>query len=368
LKANGLPGLVERIARAGFGANAVSRGELALASRAGMPPRRTALEGIGKSPADLRAVADLAAGGRPLLWTSLESAEDAAALAALAGSRLGPRRRLDVLVRVNPSVQPETHAGLAVGRATSKFGLAERELPGVFEAGGGARGPLRWRGIHVHAGSQLESVRAWADAVGSALRAFIVHAPGHDRFDTLDVGGGFPSGIPEAPRLEDFARAARRALLEIPAGARPSRLAIEPGRAVVAGCGWLVGRVLHVRRRGGIRQVVIDAGMSELVRPALYGAEHPVYALTSMGRPVDPSPAGEDAILEGPICESTDRVGTPALPPVERGDVLAIGMAGAYASAMFTTYNGRARPPEVLLERAGSRRVLRRRGAIGSLP
>ncbi len=373
LKANGAPGVARRIARSGFGANAVSRGELALAARAGIPPENSALEGIGKAPLDLRAAVDLAATGRPLLWVSIESADEAASLADLAARMLPSRHRVDVLVRVNPDVDPETHEGLAVGRGTSKFGVAPAELPAVIRAGGGARGSLNWRGLHVHVGSQLSSVESWKAAVTRAATLMAKHSAELGQFDTLDVGGGFPSGLPGAPEPQAFGRAVREIIRSIPRRGRPARLAIEPGRVLVADTGWVVARVLHVRERSTLsgepeRQVVIDAGMTELVRPALYGAEHPITALSSLGRTV-----GSDAVLgevtvDGPICESTDRFGRALLPPLERGDLVAVGMAGAYASAMFSTYNGRPRPPEVMLEVDGARTLLRRRGPLRSLP
>jgi diaminopimelate decarboxylase len=373
LKANGTPGVMRRIARSGFGANAVSRGELSLAARAGVSPGLSALEGIGKAPCDLRAAVDLAAAGTPLLWVSIESADEAAALADLAGRVLPSRHRLDVLIRVNPDVDPETHDGLAVGRGTSKFGVAPGEVGAAIRAGGGPRGVLTWRGIHVHVGSQLSSVESWKAAVSRAAALLAQHAKGLSQFDTLDAGGGFASGLPGAPVPRAFGQAAREVLRPIPRRDRPARLAIEPGRVLVADSGWVVARVLHVRERSTLagepeRQVVIDAGMAELVRPALYGAQHPIVALSSLGRPAGPdTPLGE-VTVDGPICESTDRFGRAMLPPLERGDLVAVGLTGAYASAMFTTYNGRPRPPEVMIEPNGSRALLRGRAPLRSLP
>jgi diaminopimelate decarboxylase len=114
------------------------------------------------------------------------------------------------------------------------------------------------------------------------------------------------------------------------------------------------------------RMVVLDAGMTELIRPALYGAEHPFFAITSWGKPA----AGlslTTAIVDGPVCESTDRFGLVALPPLRRGDLVAIGHAGAYGSAMSSNYNGRPRAPEIMLEPDGSVTLLRRRGSQASL-
>ena len=139
----------------------------------------------------------------------------------------------------------------------------------------------------------------------------------------------------------------------VPDDRRPVRIAIEPGRVLVARAGWLVARVLHVRDRAG-RQIVLDAGMTELIRPALYGARHPIHALTTLGRPVDGFADGRrqdlaPARVEGPICKSTDALGTHDLPPLQRGDLVAIADAGAYAASLGSTYNGRPRPPQVLL-------------------
>ena len=349
----------------GFGASAVSGGELSLAERAGFPAARTCLEGVGKTPAALRRVVAAARAGQPLLWVSLESAEEAAELAGLA-TRAGVR--IDAIVRINPQVQPETIRGLAVGASGSKFGVLAEELPSVIEAGGGPDGPIRWRGIHLHIGSQLGAVDAWRSAVTVGAAVLGLQRAVLSDFDTLDVGGGFPVGLEEGevPSPAHFAAAAEEALEEVPADARPRRLAIEPGRAVVARCGWLLARVLHVRDRE-TPQIVLDAGMTELIRPALYGAEHPIEALTSLGEPLgEPTPGGR-VVVHGPICESTDRLGEAPLPPLRRGDLVAIGQTGAYASAMSMTYNGRPRPPEVAWD-GSAVRLLRGRGATRSLP
>src|SRR5213079_797804 len=148
-----------------------------------------------------------------------------------------------------------------------------------------AGGAIEPRGIHLHVGSQLGAVDAWRDAVRRGLALLALLRGSWPAFDTLDVGGGFPIarlGDP-APAPERFARELPALLDAIPADRRPRRLAIEPGRALVARAGYLVARVLHVRDRGG-RQVILDTGMTELIRPALYEAWHEIRALTSRGR------------------------------------------------------------------------------------
>jgi diaminopimelate decarboxylase len=355
----------------GFGANVVSRGEWAQATRAGVPNDRTTLEGIGKTRADLRAAARAAASGQPLLWIAIESPEEAEALAAEATRAGAPR--VDVLYRLNPDVAPETLTGLAVGVGGTKFGMTETEIAAAIDAGGGPDGPLRPRGIHLHVGSQLGAIDAWRDAVRKALALAALWRGSIETFDTVDLGGGFPVGLvgEPIPGPERFARELGPLLDGVPGDRSPARLAVEPGRALVARAGWLVARVLHVRDRAG-RQVVLDAGMTELIRPALYGARHPIHALTSLGRAYD----GLDgrrrtdmtpARVEGPICESTDALGTHDLPPLRRGDIVVIADAGAYAASLGSTYNGRPRPPQILLGPDGAMRVGRRRGSLASL-
>ena len=346
VKADDTPAVIRAVGARGFGANVVSRGEWAAARRAGLPNDRISLEGVGKTDADLRAAVRAAADGRPLRWVALESPDEAEVLARLAG-RAGVR--LDVLYRLNPDVAPETLAVLAVGAGATKFGMDETEIAAAIAVGGGTDGPLRPRGIHLHVGSQLGAVDAWRDAVRKGLALAALWRGSIPSFDTVDLGGGFPV-LPEgepAPSPGRFARELPALLDAIPSERRPDRLVVEPGRVLVARSGWLVARVLHVRERGG-RQVVIDAGMTELIRPALYGARHRVVALTSLGRPVAAAalaPGDEVAPtrVEGPICESTDALGTHDLPPLRRGDLVAIADAGAYAASQRSRYNGR--PP-----------------------
>ncbi len=373
LKANDVPAVVARLAAMGLDANVVSAGELAVARAAGLPNARITLEGIGKTTADLRAAVRACAGGKPLRWVAVESADELDALASMA-SRAGlvrdGRPALDVLLRLNPDVHPETHAGLAVGRGSSKFGMTETELTAAVSSLPPG-GPVTLRGIHLHVGSQLGAVDAWRDAVRRALAVLALLRAGRPAFDTLDVGGGFPVGDPgTVPSPARFAAELPALLEAIPPDRRPARIAVEPGRFLVASAGWIVASVLHVRERGEEeRVVVVDAGMTELIRPMLYDAHHPVTALTSLGRAgVEDAgaKAGGGALsparVDGPICESTDTFGHYTLPPLRRGDLVAIAETGAYGASMASTYNGRPAATQVLLETDGSLTLGRRRG------
>ena len=372
LKANGLPGLVRRLARQGWGGNVVSAGEWRLARRAGLPNAAISFEGIGKTDSELRMAVRAALDGQPLRWLSVESADELQALIRQAQSLDAGwhgQPSVGVLVRLNPQVEPETTAGLAVGRMSSKFGLTAGEVRQLSRAGAFDDPGICLRGVHVHVGSQLAGVRAWTDGARAALEVWAqLREQWGDHVDTIDFGGGFPSGAnpshPPMSYLEDVGRAAdekgsrvpgpaafRRALDDLIADqklALPPYLAIEPGRHVVAASGWILARVLHVRYRGGRQQAVIDAGMTELIRPALYGARHPVHLVSGGG----PGELLETAV-EGPVCESSDSLGVHWLPALRRGDLVAISDSGAYASAAATRYNGRPRPAEVFLHPGG---------------
>jgi len=352
VKANDIPEIVAEVTIRGFGANVVSRGEWAIARRAGVPNERITLEGVGKTDADLLAVVDEAAAGTPLRWVAVESADELARLAELHRVRrdeAGHDLDLPVLLRLNPDVRPETAPGLAVGLAASKFGLTAADLE-ALAAGPWWRGGLRLLGIHVHMGSHLREVTSWALAGCRAVRLLarvreVYDGPGTP--DTVDFGGGFPAhGTDPAPA--DFAAALAaelaRAGLDLPPTA-----AIEPGRVVVGAAGWLVAGVLHTRRRGDESQVILDAGLTELIRPALYGSRHPVTALADHGD----AEIG-DVVVQGAVCESTDTFGVHPLPPLHRGDLVVLHEAGAYSASFSSRYNGRPPAPEVLLRPDGS--------------
>jgi diaminopimelate decarboxylase len=347
LKANDLPAVTGLLADRGWGANVVSSGEWAGARAAGVPADRTTFEGVGKTDADLLAIVDAAVTGAPLRWVAVESADELERLAELHRLRRdagGHEVDLPVLLRLNPDVQPETAAVLAVGLAASKFGLSAEDLE-ALAASASWQGGLRLVGIHVHMGSLLRDVSAWAEAGRRAVALLdrvrgVYAGPGTP--DVVDFGGGFPAyGAEPAPA--DFAAALAEAL-DGAGLTLPGTVAIEPGRVVVGAAGWLVAGVLHTRQRGEQRQVVLDVGMTELIRPALYGVRHPVSALR------DHTEADlAHVLVQGAVCESTDTFGVHDLPPLRRGDLVVLHEAGAYSASFSSRYNGRPAAPEVLL-------------------
>jgi diaminopimelate decarboxylase len=350
LKANDLPAITRFLHERGWGVGVVSTGEWQHARLGGVENQALTFEGIGKTDTQLEyAVREIVA-GRPLRWLSLESAQETRRLRELAawhGLGSGALPPVDVLVRLNPEVRPETRAEFTVGARTSKFGMSREDVLELARGGELDGKGLRLRGVHVHVGSDLRDVRAWADAgvhAASLLAELARYAEGS--LDTINFGGGFPLASKDAPAPTQF-RAALTDALGAGRHRLPPRPAIEPGRFLVGGSGWLVSSVLHSRQgRRSEQQTVLDAGMTEFIRPALYGSHHPVHALPAGSRP---AAALWDTAIEGPVCESTDTFGTHRLPRLQRGDLVAIQGAGAYAASFTSRYNGRPQPTEVLL-------------------
>lgn len=386
LKADPLPAIVRLLKERGWGANCVSLGEINAARSAGVPNSQITLEGIGKGPEEFNAAIAAAAAGTPLRWVALESLDETAAFAAaIQASGAHAAEPIRVLLRLNPSIEPGTHAGLAVGRGSSKFGSDLAEITAAARLIATNSAGIELIGIHLHAGSQLRDLKEWQTAVARSLAAYaglvsegLITEATHQQHGTLCVGGGEPVALDGSDDPAAQARAFRAAADVAWSGARgpvPPVRAIEPGRALVAAGTYLVARVLHVRERVEVasgplalpgasesrceRQVILDAGMGELIRPALYGARHPVLPIASHGEPTRLS------ALHGPICESTDALGAHQLPEgIARGDLLAIVGAGAYADAMWSPYNGRPRPARLLLGVNGALSELRARGLI----
>ena len=322
MKANPNLALLRRLQGAGVGFECVSAGEIARAEHVGARGERLLINGPAKSGAEYAA-------GERLGATFIVDREGEVGL-------LPPRSR--ALVRVNPALQVSTHDHLATGAAISKFGVTLAQAPAVLDALRAAGHDAL--GLHVHIGSAIRDAADFTAAFGrlSELRAQT------GQLQVLDAGGGWGLGAD----LHGIAGEARAA-----AAAFGAELWVEPGRYLVAQAGTLLTRVVGTKRTGR-PFVLVDAGMTELLRPMLYGATHPVTPLWD-----GPDTAVWD--IAGPACESGDLLAREvSLPTPRPGDLLAIGEAGAYGAAMSSGYLTRPRPAEALWEH-GEWTVIRRR-------
>ena len=350
LKANSSRALASVFAREGAGADIVSGGELVRARRAGFPASRIVFSGVGKTAEEM--AAGLRAGVKAF---NVESSEELDALARTAG-RLG--RAAPVSIRLNPDVNARTHPHITTGRAENKFGVEAGEAMALYLRASRDR-RLRVVGIQCHIGSQITSLAPYRRA------AFIVASfaarlkKSGIPLAFADLGGGLGISYKDETPLEP--RVLVKTMEAAFAGLPELELLVEPGRYLVADAGLLLTRVLYRKLTSKRRFVIVDAAMTDLPRPALYNAWHPVQAV------VPRSGKKTMADVVGPVCESGDFLARQRLlPPLERGDLLAVLKAGAYGFAMSSQYNSRPRAAEVIIEN-GRARLARRRETVSDL-
>jgi diaminopimelate decarboxylase len=347
LKANSALALVRLVRSLGSAADANSMGEVEVALRCGFRPDEIVFTGVGKREDELdRAVA------LGLLAINVESPGELDRLARLAADRGAVAR---VALRVNPDIDAQSHPHISTGLKSNKFGVPIEMAPALFREIA-ARPSLAAIGIHVHIGSQITSL----DPLERAAHAVVAlaHELGGQgiRIEHLDFGGGVGIAYDGGP-VPDSAEYVRR-IVHV-AGSSGMTLAIEPGRVLVGAAGVLISRVVDVKHLPGAKRfVVLDAGMTELMRPALYGAFHRIEPVHR--RAGSPSPCD----IVGPICESTDTFARDRLlPPVEVGDLVVIRDCGAYSAVMGSNYLRRPLPPEVMVD-GDEWRVTRRRQTL----
>ena len=334
LKANSNQAVIVTLARLGAGADVVSEGELLRARAAGVAPEKIMFSGVGKTARELALAVD-----HGILCVNVESEAELELLAAITA---GKGRSADISIRVNPDIDPKTHAKIATGKAENKFGIPISRAREVYARAAKLDG-VRVVGVDMHIGSQIVELDPFGDAF-ALLADFVavLRADGH-AITHLDLGGGL--GIPyrednaPPPDPDAYAAVVKRATRGL-----GCRLIFEPGRLIVGNAGILVTRVLYVKRGEAKTFVIVDAGMNDLVRPTLYDAHHDI-------RPVREPAAGAPRIIADIVgCESGDFIALDrSLVAPQPGDLLAIMSAGAYGAVQAGTYNSRALVPEVLV-------------------
>jgi diaminopimelate decarboxylase len=347
LKANSTLAIARLLRELGSRADANSGGEVRVAQRAGFEPEQIVFTGVGKTRDELEHAIALG-----VATINAESAGEIDRIAAIAHA-IGREAR--VALRVNPDIDAKSHPNISTGLKTNKFGVPLEDARGIYRARCGLPG-VRFTGVHVHIGSQIttvEPLRRAAEALTGVARELR-----HDGLvlEHLDLGGGL--GVAYEGRPIVGPREYADAVIPILQSAGLP-VVLEPGRFVVAHAGALVSRVVDTKcYPAGRRFAVLDAGMTELMRPALYGSFHRIV-------PVAPHAAAEQPLdVVGPICESSDVFARERmLPPLQEGDLVAILDVGAYGAAMANNYNRRMLAPEVLVEN-GAWKVIRRRQTL----
>jgi diaminopimelate decarboxylase len=350
LKANSTLAIARLLRSLGSRADANSGGEIRVAQHAGFTPGEIVFTGVGKTYEELEYA--IASGVGTI------NAESAGELDRIAGLAHAMGREARVALRVNPDIDAKSHPNISTGLKTNKFGVPLEEAPAIYRARRGTKG-LRFAGVHVHIGSQITTAEPLRRAANVLVTLAMTLRDEGVPLEHVDLGGGLGIAYEGRPMItpDEYAAAVlpdlRRA--EIP-------VVLEPGRAVVGHSGALVARVVDTKRYPDGRQfAVLDAGMTELMRPALYGSYHRIV-------PVSPRSGGESTWdIVGPICESSDVFGRDrSMPSVEVDDLMAVLDTGAYGAVMASNYNRRLLAPEVLVD-DGAWTVIRRRQTIDDL-
>jgi diaminopimelate decarboxylase len=338
MKANSNQAVIATLARLGAGADVVSEGELLRARSAGVPPHKIMFSGVGKTAHELALAVE-----QGILCVNVESEAELELLAEIAAQK---GRTADISIRVNPDIDPKTHAKIATGKAENKFGIPISRARDVYTRAAKLDG-VRVVGVDMHIGSQITALDPFSDAfVLLADFVRVLRADGHV-IRHVDLGGGL--GIPyrednePPPDPDAYAAVVKNATRDL-----DCQLIFEPGRLIVGNAGILLTRVLYLKRGEAKTFVIVDAGMNDLVRPTLYDAHHDI-------RPVrEPQVSAPRTVADvvGPVCESGDFIALDrSMVEPKPGDLLAIMSAGAYGAVEASTYNTRALVPEVLVRK-----------------
>ena len=336
--------ICRKLKKLGSGFDVVSGGELHRALQIGANPADIVYAGVGKSDAEIDAalLADIG-------YFNVESESEMGVIAERAKA-LG--KQASIALRVNPDVDAHTHAYTTTGKKESKFGVYFKQAHDCFREFRDHPG-LKLRGIHLHIGSPVYDPKDYQDAITVALGLIEDLRTDGFNIDTIDIGGGYGANYTgeETPPLSAYGEAIVPLLKD-----QGLRVIIEPGRSIAGNAGILLTRVVHQKRSGSKQFTIVDASMNELIRPALYSAYHFMWPVKTNG--LTPTSRIKEQPLEGlqtvdvvgPVCETGDFLAKDRnLPPMQRGDLLAVFTAGAYAMVMASQYNSRPRPPEVLV-------------------
>jgi diaminopimelate decarboxylase len=335
LKANSNLAVIKTLADAGAGAEIVSGGELQRALAAGVPPAKIVFAGVGKSRDEMAAALDAG-----IAQFNVESVPELVVLSEVAASR---RQRAPIALRVNPDVAAGSHDKISTGRKQDKFGIAYDQALETYRLAQRLAG-IEVVGLHLHIGSQILTLAPFEAAYRRAIALVGELKAEGIGLRRIDLGGGLGIGYRGEPGV-DLARYA--GLVRELGRGLDLELVFEPGRFLVAEAGVLVSRVLYVKEGAERPCVILDAGMNDLIRPALYDAYHPILPIVEP----DPTATRCAADVVGPICESADVFARAReLPPLRAEDLVAFTGAGAYGAVMASDYNSRPLAAEVLVE------------------
>lgn len=348
--------ILRLVREAGASFDVVSGGELKRVQEAGGDPSQVVFAGVGKTDEEIAYALNANIG-----LFNVESEAELENLSQIA-ARLG--KTAHAALRINPDVDPHTHVYTSTGKRETKFGVDLERAQRVFREFAKKPG-LDLSGLHLHIGSPVNRVEPYVEAINKTLDLIDRLARDGFAIRALDIGGGFGAHYDDSEAPPASAYAER--IVPLLAG-RNLRIFFEPGRSIIANAGILLTRTLYTKASGDRQFVIVDAAITDIIRPALYGAFHFAWPVKPHGNIVPPSRSATLNLdgtylvdIVGPVCESGDFLAKDRrLPPVNRGDLICIFTAGAYGFVMSSQYNSRPRAAEVLVEGAAPRLIRRR--------
>jgi len=342
VKANYNGAIIKLLASMGAGADVVSGGELYMALRAGIKPEKIVFSGVSKTKEEIRQAIK-----ENICLINIESEQELEVVTKIAKEE---KIAANVSFRINPDIDPKTHPKIATGLKESKFGIPVNRALSVYETAAGME-YINVRGVHLHIGSQITE-RGPFRLAGESSVNFVDQL--QDRgisVEYIDIGGGLGIAYEniEVPSPYDIVDVVKDFFNN-----RSHKLILEPGRSLIGNAGYLLTKINYIKEGADKKFVIIDAGLNDLVRPAMYGAYHEIMPVVE---------SGEEMVADvvGPVCESGDLMASKRkLKGIKKENILAICDTGAYGFSMSSNYNSRLRPAEVLIDENGPNLIRRR--------
>ncbi len=343
VKANSNLSILKVLIDKGSGLDIVSGGELFRALKAGCPAEKIVYASVGKTDSEIELAIK-----KKILFFNVESLPELANINRIARKL---KKKVNVALRINPDVEPKTHHFITTGKLTNKFGIDFDNAEKIINLGS-VFSNILIKGIHIHIGSQIAQSKPFVEAIKKVLKFIKRINSRNSEIEYLNIGGGL--GIIYDNETPQTAADYAKKIVPLLKGSG-LKIIMEPGRFIAGNSGIMITKVLYVKKTPLKNFVIVDAGMNDLIRPALYGAYHKIEQVHKIAK------GRMKADIVGPICESGDFLAKERMmPKVKEGDLLAVMSAGAYGFSMASNYNSRLRPAEVLVKK-NKYRLIRKR-------
>ena len=348
IKSNSNLQILREIKKMGIGADVVSKGEMVMALKAGISPKKIVFSGVGKTYDELKFAID-----KKILLINSESESEISEIEKISKIK---RKKIDIGIRLNPNIDSKTLKKISTGKKEDKFGLTEFNFLKIIKKYKNSKN-LNLKCLSVHIGSQITNHKPYVKML--KIIESIIKKSNHN-FDFIDLGGGM--GIKynyntKKLNYKKYCTAIKKFLKKY-----KTKIIFEPGRSIIADCAMLLTKILYIKKTNNINFIILDAAMNDLIRPALYGAEHKIIPSIKNNKIVR-----KKHEFVGPICETTDKfLSVNKFQILKEKEILSICDVGAYGMVLSSNYNLRAKPSEILINKS-SIKIIRKRQKLNNI-